>query len=101
MAQRQHLQRRPDLHHLAHRPLVQRRHAHAAPRLADRQALGLQALEGLADGHMARPELMGDVVLAQRRIRRQLAGHDPLGQDMGDPVGDGLLGSVSLRHSGS
>jgi hypothetical protein len=45
---------------------------------------------------MARSELMGDVVLAQRHIRRQLAGYDPLGQDFGDPVGEGLLRSDSF-----
>ena len=101
--QRQHLQRRPHLRHFAHFGDVEGGDAHAAARLADRQALRLQPAECLAHRHMTRLEFLGDVILPQAGAGREFAAHDAVGQHAADPSCDcvfDVLAHLSLSPAG-
>jgi hypothetical protein len=65
---------------------IHRRHAHAAARLADGQALGANVMKRLARRHVARAEFSCDVILPQRCAGRQLSGNNAFYQRFGDAL---------------
>jgi len=88
VAQRQHLERGPHLCHLPDLAEIEGCDAHAAPRLADRQPLSLQATESFAHRDMAGVEFLGDMVLAQPRSGLDGARNDTVRQFLADADGD-------------
>jgi hypothetical protein len=96
LADRELLERDPDLVVLAQ--VVDRRQEHhrAALRMQGDEALPLQRGERLADRRRADPESPRDLHLAQALARRELAGHDLLSQSGGDGTGD-RPGAVEAR----
>ena len=63
MPKRQNFQRRPHLRHFANLLQIEGCDPHATARFADCKSLRLQPAEGFAHGHVARSELLGNMVL--------------------------------------
>lgn len=92
MPQCQNFQRGAHFRHFADLLQVEGGNTHTAARLADRQPLRLKPAEGLANRHMARFELVGDMVLPKTAAGREFAVDDALGKHPAYTAGNGVVG---------